>query len=238
MVLPGEADLAGGEIATATPIFGKGEFIGRAFGGGAYFEAVLKFNPQTAVQEKGYPGFWALPIEAMVRPANAQWEGQAQGYQHFVEADALVYGSDVPDYNADHNHYVAGLRDWFGVWEKTCPSGVCNITPSYRVVRRDVPADTDFSAFHRYGLLWVPASKGHQGEARFYFDGKEIGQRLKWEKFTNQTPSVVGLWQLWTYGIMDRQHYVLILGSGANVPITVQSVDVWQKDESENLAHR
>ncbi|MDD5675683.1 MAG: chitobiase/beta-hexosaminidase C-terminal domain-containing protein, partial [Chitinivibrionales bacterium] len=38
----------------------------------------------------------------------------------------------------------------------------------------------------------------------------------------------------WTYGVLDQQHLVLILGSGSRGPMTVQSVNAWQKSDYYN----
>ena len=39
----------------------------------------------------------------------------------------------------------------------------------------------------------------------------------------------------WTFGILDQQHVVLILGTGPGEPMTIESVNVWQASAANNL---
>jgi hypothetical protein len=96
------------------------------------------------------------------------------------------------------------------------------------------PANTDFREYHRYGVLWVPATKQTQGYLQYYFDGKPTGDRLSWSQY-NDEPPPPGKSAPWTFGVVDRQHMVLILGTGNNLPMTVRWVNVWQKSDSQNI---
>lgn len=231
VTLEGNPDSANAELATATVAKTAAGFVGTAFGGGAYIEAVLKFNPVSVVaaQMKGWPSFWSMAVEHLVQN-NEQWQGKPQGYAHFIEPDFFEF--DVEPSAACC--YGATMHDWYGVYQVTCPgSAFCDTHPPYSQVKKQVPQHTDFSQYHRYGFLWIPATNTRSGSVKFYFDGEQIGVETRWTQFTNQLSTPIG--QSWQYGILDRQHLVLILGTGAREPMTVQSVTVWQASANENI---
>ena len=39
----------------------------------------------------------------------------------------------------------------------------------------------------------------------------------------------------WTFEVLDQLHMVLLLGTGVNQPLSVQSVKVWQTSAAKNL---
>jgi hypothetical protein len=104
--------------------------------------------------------------------------------------------------------------------------------PGYRDNIRIAPPGTDFRQYHRYGFLWVPATADTKGYAKYFFDAKEIGSGWSWQQFANQTPPPV---PPWLYGIIDKHHLLLILGTGVGEPMTVKSVAVWQQRGDDNL---
>lgn len=219
-------------IATAARVNGSRKWVGQAFGGGGYFEAEIKFNPSDVLKpgSKGWPSFWAMGIEHMANLPEEQWPEQEKGYAHFIEIDILEY---LFKEAKNPNIYGANMHDWFGVWKKSCaPKQFCKHSVPYKQVRKKVSPDTDFSKFHRYGFLWVPATKETEGWGQFYFDNEPIGSKMTWSIFEDQQPSMQK--QPWTFGILDKQHLVLILGTGDNQPMDVRSVRVWQKSNNEN----
>jgi hypothetical protein len=233
VTLTGDTTGPNGEITSATPASNSAGFVGTAFGGGAYIEAVFKFNPKdvVAAHSKGWPSFWALAAEgSVVSSAANQWKGQVKGYDHQIEYDFFEY--DYVPYNVPPNVYSSAIHDWYGVYNVTCP-GLCQESTASAVSKRAAPVATDFTQYHRYGYLWVPATATTEGYARAYFDGEPIGTDVHWTQFTNQPPTPNG--QSWAFGIMDRQHLVLILGTGVGEPMTVESVTVWQASDANNL---
>jgi hypothetical protein len=235
MTLLGDNTGALGALASIAPYRGTNTFVGTAFGGGAYIEAVFHYDPaQVTATHSGrrwpFPSFWSLPMEGNLIPGANHWPGQAAGYIHDVEVD--MFEADYPTIPAD---YGVGLHDWYGIPHQTCPttpSGLCvvNMNPSGR---RVAPAGTDYNQFHTYGFLWVPATSTTRGSMSAYFDGQLIGNTVTWTEYTNQPPTPVG--QPWAFGRIDQQHLYFILGTGVGEQFTLKSVNVWQRDGSHNL---
>jgi hypothetical protein len=98
-------------LSTAGPANNADGFVGQAFGGGAYYEARVKFNPANVnPSTTNWPSFWAYAIEVLLNNSrwNAQWPGQAAGYNHFVEDDFFEY--DLGTTGA----YNGAIHDWYG----------------------------------------------------------------------------------------------------------------------------
>ncbi len=219
-------------MATAARVKGSKRWVGRAFGGGGYFEAEIKFNPDDVLRpkSKGWPSFWAMSIEHMANLPEEQWAGQEKGYAHFIEVDVLEYLFKEAD---NIGVYGANIHDWYGAWRETCsPKQFCKYSVPYRHVRKSVPPDTDFNKYHKYGFLWIPATKETKGWGQFYFDDKPIGRKETWTLYEDQAPSMIR--RSWNFGILDRQHLVLILGTGENQSMSVRSVNMWQKSDKDN----
>ena len=242
---PGDGiELGAGDLAasfeTAAPARTASRWVGVAFGGGAYFEATLKFDPARTAQpnrRKAWPAFWSLAIEHAASLGGQQWPGELPGYTHFIEADFFEY--DVWAFSPRH-YYGGAMHDWFGIYNKTCPgSSFCGVSNAGRGGTRftnfvvKTPQTTDYTRFHRFGFLWVPATSTRQGYAQYYFDGIATDDRVTWDKYTDQPPPPGQ--SPWTFGIIDKQHLVLILTTGIGQPMTVRSVVVWQATADNNL---
>jgi hypothetical protein len=233
VTLNGDVTGPNGELSTAAPAKNAAKFVGLAFGGGAYIEAAIKFDPIAARAEnlKGWPSFWALSLEHAATGAD-QWGGKPQGYQHFVEVDFFEY--DIGEPNLGPNYYGANMHDWYGEYNRTCAGhGFCDSGRRYSDVKTAVGPSIDFTQYHTYGFLWVPASAAGAGYAEFYFDGSPVGKKIVWAKFTGQDGVPDG--QPWKFGVLDDQHLALILGTGVGKPMTVGSVNVWQASDGRNL---
>jgi hypothetical protein len=222
-----------GQLATAAPAKNGAKFVGVAFGGGAYIEAAIKFDPNAARSKisNGWPSFWAMSLEHLATGA-AQWVGKPPGYEQFIEADFFEYDIDGP--NLGLNYYGANLHDWYGVYNQTCPGHpFCDSWRDYSDVKTAVSPTTDFTQYHTYGFLWLPASDSKAGQVQFYFDGSRVGKTITWAKFAHQMDIPDG--QPWKFGALDKQHLVLILGTGLGKPMTVGSLNVWQSSNDQNL---
>ena len=181
VTLLGDVTGPNGELATASWTGIPGEFIGTAFGGGGYFEATFKFDPQDVIRNdfNGWPSWWSMSIEHMANLDTRQWPGQQKGYEHFIEADFFEY--DLKDYATRKklNYFGGALHDWFGH-----PSEPYKGVPlPHTVFVREVPINTDFTQYHRYGFLWVPATATRDGYAEHYFDGRRVGRRIAWKRY-------------------------------------------------------
>src|SRR5262249_36182692 len=126
------------------------------------------------------------------------------------------------------NYFGGAIHDWFGVFS----DGYNVVTLPHSVVVRKVPLKTDFTQYHRYGFLWVPATASKNGYAEHYFDDQKIGWAVAWSQYTNQAPPPR---PPWTFGVIDNNHLVLILGTGIGEPMTVKSVNVWQASDINNM---
>jgi hypothetical protein len=218
-----------GQISTAADL-GSGNFVGTVFGGGAYFEATIKFDNTLVNTANGWPSFWSMAIEHLINSNGPQWSGQASNYAHFIEADFFEY-----DINGTVQQYGGTLHDWYGIFNSTCPSPAnqfCNLASAS--VRPGI-SGINWNVNHKVGMLWVPATSGTSGTATFYLDDIQQGVSVSWSQFTNQSPPPTS--QAWAFGIFDNQHVAINLGSGLNQPFTIQSVKVWQTSANNNITH-
>ncbi len=101
-------------ISSAAQTRGSPGFVGTAFGGGAYIEAVIRFNAQSFAITNGFPAFWANALESNL--SATQWPGQAIGYGHAIEADILEYYQG--GFSNPPNQYSASLIEWYGSGKK------------------------------------------------------------------------------------------------------------------------
>jgi hypothetical protein len=227
------------QVASATSGAAAGSFNGIAFGGGGYFEAVLKFygwqhqseNPNS--QSGGWPAFWGMAVEHLARNGAAQVPRQTAGFENFIEMDFMEY--NIENTQSNDTVYSGSLINWYGVWGQSCSSSgprYCNIMNSYASKIRQLPAAVNFSDYHAYGALWIPATDSSDGSIRWYFDGVQIGQTVTWVKLTNPSAMPPS-----PFAIGDLQHLAIMLGTGSQYPMTVSSVSVWQKSTANNLVH-
>jgi hypothetical protein len=234
VTLTGDYSGALGALASVSAYRGTNNFVGTAFGGGAYIEAVMSFDPAmvTAAHAHGwapYPAFWALPMEGNFIQGAEHWPGQPAGFTHSVEVDFFE-----ADSIKDPTRYGVALHDWWGIHGETCSPGLCKVSPNPVGVHAP-PAGTDFKQFHTYGFLWVPATATTPGFVDAYFDGQRTGYTVSWTQFTNQPPTPAG--KPWAFGRLDQQRLFFILGTGRGEPLTVKSVEVWQRNISGNLTN-
>ena len=223
-------DHTSAELVTAVQDRTTHGFVGSTFGGGAYIEAELKFDPKDVAKstESIWPAFWSLHLEGNIIPDADQWKNQPKGYRHSLEADFFEAMRKLPPYS-----YGASLHDWFGVYNETCGHGLCQVGMPSHMGIKTAPTGTDFTQYHRYGFLWVPATKQTHGYAKFYFDDQQVNETQEWTLFEDQSPPPTN--QSWAFGVLDQRHLFLILGTGIDQPMTVRSVNVWQANTLSNL---
>jgi hypothetical protein len=223
-------------ICTAAPSGNGDGFVGRVFGGGAYFEARIKFNPAGVNPSAGtgWPAFWSNAIELWVNNAiwNARWPGQAPTYNHFAALDFFAFNL------VSQAKYSNIIHDWYGIKASTCGGtwyceanntpGGGNVASAFINGQPRVPPGTDWTQYHTIGQLWVPgsAASGFMGYVQGYFDGLPTKTKVTWVSVTtNPPPPPMGTYQ---FSIIDAQHMAVVLGTGKNVPFTVDWVHVWQ----------
>lgn len=206
-------------------------FHGVAFGGGAYFEASLAFDPAGVDARKGWPAWWTLAVEHLAELPRTDVPGKGPKFEHFIEPD--IFEADIGPGTPDA--YGGDVHEWWGQWKTECPkTGFCTIDLPYRDVARPTPPHTDFRAFHRYGLLWVPAAGARPGRIAYYFDGRQVGPAVTWRAGA-AAALPAGPDDPAAFSVIDRQHLALILGSGLGERMKVRSVNVWQASARNNL---
>ena len=225
------AGSANGTLVSAAKLNYAPYFVGEAFGGGGYFEAEISFDPDAVDATHGFPAWWMMALEHLANLPGQQWQGQPADYDHFMEVDTFEFNRRPKIMDA----YAGTLHDWFGLYKSTCPNGFCKIDTPFATSTKHVPLATDWKSFtHRIGVLWVPATSSSDGSLTFYFDGQQEGDPVRYAKFTNQPPPLTAQTP-WTFGVIDQQHMVLILGAGPSARMIVRSVNVWQASAAHNM---
>lgn len=240
LTLDGAGTTSNAGLNSATRSTNAAGWVGVAFGGGAYFEATFHFNPQDTINANGHgwPSWWAMAIEHDVSLPAQQWPGQPAQYDHFIETDFFEY--DVWSFSP-HYEYGGAMHDWYGIYESTCAGGYCNVSnsggggTSFSNFQVQTPTTTDFTQYHAFGYLWVPATSSQQGYGQYYFDGVATNDKVTWSEYSGSDTPPPGT-APWTFGILDQQHLALVLGTGPNEPMTIKSVDVWQTSAAHNLS--
>ena len=215
------------QVITVSPTSNPPFFRGTAFGGGGYFTASVRVSPLDMVPNRirGWPSFWALAVEGVFAAggrAHDSWPGQVEGYRHNIEVDVFEFLDRIVSRQNPSVRYGAALHDWYGLYAKKCPQ-LCQVqTP---INMSAVPKDTDWKEYHEYGFLWVCATEKSKGFAEFYFDGELMGRSAEWALWDGEqrVPPPKGDW---IYSWLDKQHLVLIIGSGQSQPISVRWVRV------------
>lgn len=205
----------------------SGGATGTVFGSGTYMEASIQFNPGGGANAMYWPAFWGMAIQHV--DGTDQWAGQATGYAHFAEADIMEYMNGM-----NSAQYSGAIHDWSGTY--TAGDGfqynVANLGNNIINV-----GSIDWTAYHTYGLLWVPQSGNTPGHATWYFDGKAESS-IYWLGPTastalpgisagSLTPSSAAQ-ATSTYSILDSDQLALSLQTDATWPMNIDWVRVWQ----------
>lgn len=223
----GTGNVANAAIATSQPNLAIPNSFqnGTAFGGGAYFEAVMRWTPVISGAITHWPAFWSLPYEqdSATGIYSNQWPGQAAGYHHGVEFDFMEYDSGIT------TKFGVAMHDDYGLTGSPATVNANTGIPS-------IPG-IDFSVFHKFGFLWVPATSGSSGFAKFYVDDVQVANTVTWalNNDAGLGPPPAGT-QI--ASILDKRHLLLILGNSTQDPQAIQfvikSVNVWQASDSGN----
>jgi hypothetical protein len=200
-------------------------FVGKAFGGGAFITAQIAFDPATVDMTKGWPSFWTMAAEHLCG-LDIQWPGQPAGYGHFIEADIFEF---IRSQTLYPKAFASTLHDWYGVWSPTAGWQVVDSDFNDGTMTQSV--GTDYTQINTVGMLWIPATPTTDGSIRFFFNDSQVGPAITWKQFADQAPPPGSPW---TFGVIDRQHLALIVGSASGA-IKVKSIDVWQTSDANNL---
>lgn len=223
-----------GTMTTVTRTSRPPYFAGTAFGGGGYFEAEIAFDSEKVDLKEGvWPAWWSLTLESVLQMPASLWKGQQPGYLNTVEVDFFEYDLQG-SWRRTKNEYGAGIHHWYGTHGMCGSNRLCDYGSPYSTGIQTAPPNTDWTKFHKFGALWIPATAEHRGSMTFFLDGKTSNEPITWTLFDDD-PAPPTAKTPWAFGPLDRMHLILVLGSGKKSPITVRSVEVWQVDDSQNL---
>jgi hypothetical protein len=214
-------------ISTATGTGpGKTELVGQGWSGGAYFEAMLQFDPdKVVVEDENWPAFFGLSWQ--VASKTDQAPGQPVGYQHFAEIDFMEYGFwNHRDGSANHKYFWQIMHDWYGVKGVTCPGDSwCGIANNASTALMRV---TDIKGWHRYGARWVVGDVTHKSFVQAYFDGAPIGKPVYWPSHRRLEDVPVPPTKAEAYSITDFTKFIIVFQANENAPMTIRYTKVWQ----------
>jgi Bacterial Ig-like domain/RTX calcium-binding nonapeptide repeat (4 copies) len=212
----------------------SGGYTGTVIGGGSYMEASILFNPSGGANATCWPAFWSEAIQHVV-PGADQWQGQANGYTHFVEADIMEYMNGFSS-----TQYNGAIHDWSGTYSSNgWEYNIANLGNNLIDV-----GSIDWSVFHTYSLLWVPQSGNTPGHVTWYFDGHAESSiywlgpasstSLPGISGSSFTPSSGGQ-ATETYSVLDSDQLALSLQTDSSWPMSVDWVHVWQASSAPAL---
>lgn len=217
-----------GQLSSAAKTASAPYFVGTAFGGGLCVEFEISYDVHDTKSSQGFPAFWAMAKEHLDTQLSDQWTGQPKGFEHFAEWDILEA------YKIKNPGFLSSWMDWYGIYQKTCPnSGYCKVASSFVNTPGAIPDRLDWEhKWHRVTGVWVPATQSKLGSIQTFVDDRPLAPPYTWKQFSNQgSPPTKST--PWTFGIIDQQHLVLLLGSN-DTPIRVRRVRVFQSSSANN----
>jgi hypothetical protein len=208
---------------------GDGHSFGIAFGGGMYIEIDCSWiNPLNSTH--GWPSLWANSVEGRLIPPAPAWPAgiAAGGFGDAIEWDIMEtfstgWGPTVWDWSLNSQYGVSTIGTTYSPFNFAW-NAQGNVTSGpFDGIRRKIAA------------RWVPATPTTQGRLEYYLNGALI-------------PAMTNHWNLWNSAvglplvngttadsIMDFQHFTMLAGTGAENPMTIYSIEIWQKDGLSNL---
>ena len=223
---------------TSTNINGSNFTQGVCFAGGGYFECTFKFTglpagfgtPQTA---DGWPSWWCSDpgITTFQQHTEIDWmEWFCNAADPSVNLPPNSIGGTAAAFNS-------GIIDWYS---SSLPlTNGCSCIGSGNYGYNDtcfVPSNNDPSQYHKVAGLWVPATATTQGYSKTYFDNNQVGPTHTWSLYDGGIgPTGVPGGTSSPFSALDSSHIQLLWGTGTNNPMTVSAINVWQKDDSQNI---
>jgi hypothetical protein len=173
--------------------------------------------------------------------------GTPSGFQHFIEDDFFEFDISWAPAIA----YGTAIHDRYEIYSSLCQEGYrkglpgfCDVTnngmgtPYNNFVstkQNNVPID--WTQWHIIGQLWVPgtAQNNAQGYVQNFIDGQPAyagnGQFAPLSKtgWKGSKSAFIDPFNSTTaFSVLDSNHLMMILGSGAGQPFIVRYVKVWQ----------
>lgn len=186
-------------------------YVGSVFGGGFYVEVMMSFDPSHSLAGlAAWPVWWTVTSEELTGAVT-----------HFPELD----GYEALPIGTGTFSSAANVHDWI------ISNGVTSQSNQNTNGQIDAAlSGYDFTKMHRYGRLWVPASKNSgTGLLQTWIDGVHItANDVTYQSGAPATPGATPSNPNGTFFIMESDHLCLILGAGTNWPANFGSVQVWQ----------
>ena len=141
-------------------------------GKGIYYEARIACADLAHISKNGWAGFWSGTMPIASRPRNMNPPPWSMSVENMPmpgwPGKWETIENDIMEYNPSWGHpqqFDSTIHDWSSGAE----SG--NIGNFNAVVY--TPAGTDYTQWHTYGQLWIPATaeNGWHGYRQVYFDG-------------------------------------------------------------------
>ncbi len=200
------------------------QWRGMAFGGGAYFEAVLHFSNADDSTLTSWPAFWGSDIENVSQNAVTeltQWSGQPEGFGNWIETDFFEFDRHSV------SEYGIQIHNWYGYHGQ--PKDVLAYGQPVRVA-----AGFKWSDSHKYGYLWVPATATTRGYAMAFMDDVQMGATIYWDQYDPEAPPPPQPGTT-AFSVVDRRHLILIIQTDPHNPMTIETVTVWQASDRDNI---
>jgi hypothetical protein len=214
-----------GEVLdTAHPANNKLGYAGTVFSGGRGLYAVARIEALNVSRwpKVGGIGWWSYDMKGETK-TDLEMRGNP-GKIEFVENDFLEYN---PVYVGAAD-FISTMHDW-GSADQNMVNKNNVVTP---------PAGTDYSKYHTYGGLWVPASaeNGWNGYRQLFFDGIPE-QAVCWvgnQIYSGGFPATNESMGSYLFSAMDNDKFQFILGGGqGGIPImNIDYVRVYAVDTS------
>lgn len=176
-------------------------FHGTVFSGGQgiYIEAQIALPNTGLITNSYWPSFWTEDLKAETL-TNEEMPGNP-GYSETIEDDIMEYNPNWGNGNA----YISVVHD-FSDQDNT--NNDYNLTNDNQAL--PVPVGTNYATWHRYGVLWVPASSanGWIGYRQAFFDGVAEAA-VCWQG--NQAPTFPPSGS-YLFSLKDQDQFDLIFG--------------------------
>jgi len=211
-------------LDTAHPANNSDGFIGTAFsaGDGVYAVAGIAILNIDHIGSTGWPSWWSGDMKGETGK-NKDMPGNP-GHVESIENDFMEYN---PNWGSSGNWYST-MHDW-GDPGTNIGNSNSTITP---------PVGTDYTQYHTYGMLWVPASAANSwiGYRQAYFDGIPQ-QAVCWkgnQTYSGAFPMTAYSLGSYAFSLTDKEQFMLILGSsqGGIPTMNVDYVRVYAVNKS------
>lgn len=205
---PASISVSGGTMTKSTAIANVNQGIHTAIANGATYRGQVFKN-----------GFY-VQIRMAINPLSSgvdaahSWPIYWFGPISFLAGNASLF-TELDGYELFSGSNTLAVHDW------NCGVNPCNQSSNGNLGWSTGPSDT---GFHTYGTLWQTATQGGgTGSIKRYFDG------------VLQSANTVTWAPGGAFSALDADQHHLILDTGQNVNLIVDSVEVWQSSAADTV---